>query len=358
MILEIDGNNLFYRFCSYMASRNENFLGKAGDDSALMGAVMANINSTIKSIGVRPQAIYFTADSPENFRQTLPYPEMNYKGTRSYSELFDHDVLKATIQIFGERMQNENGWCFSKITGFEGDDLLYLISKHYISKGSSSVVISSDGDARQMAAWDGKNYVAIFDTQSDKMNRYVHYDFGKSPDEEFGGIFSMDTEDSDVNTISNGVHVKVNPTELAFVKIMGGDSGDNVPSVYMKQVGKDKHMSFGSGYSKSLWKKKTYPADILVQMFNDESMRRRVASDALQHMKSHELGKIGQTAENIKRNMHYVLLDNMVYNDDQKSIIEQHIREHELMPTNIYTNYLDKLFNTEKSASQHINIEL
>ncbi len=356
MILTIDGNNLFYRFCSYMAQRNDHFLAKTGDDAALMGAVMSNINSTVRNMGLRPEAIYFTADSAHNFRQTLPYPDMNYKGTRTYSDLFDHDVLKATIQLFGERMRDFNGWCFSKIDGFEGDDLLCLISKHYLAHGKSSIIISSDGDTRQLASWNGKNYIAIFDTQAAKMNKYVHLDFGKYPDDEFGGLFD-DSNTTELSFISTNAHIRVNPVELAFVKIMGGDSGDNVPSVYIKQVGKDKHLSFGPGYSKSLWNKKSYPADIINQLRTSEDMRRRIASDALQHMKSHELGRIGEVADNILRNIRYMFLDEMVYDGNQIAVVEEHIHNHKLMPTNIYTSYLDRLFDNERPAPA-ISIEL
>ena len=185
MVLIIDGNNLFYRFCSYLAWRNEKFLERDNDDRVLMNAVYANINNTTRNLGLLPEAIFFTADSTWNWREKLDYPEVQYKAKRVYSEKFDREKLREIIHRFGNLMKNNNGWCLSQIPGYEGDDMLCLISDYYYKKNISSLILSSDGDARQRVAWNGNNYITVFDTQSDKMNHYIHTDFG-------GGINGVD----------------------------------------------------------------------------------------------------------------------------------------------------------------------
>ncbi len=322
LILIIDGNNLFFRYCSYLAKKNEKFLENDGDDSMLMSSVYNNIRNAIRELKLSPSTIYYVTDHANKWRDDIN-GGVAYKKTRKYSELFNHDKLKSTISKFGYLSSQRYGWTYCNVDGFEGDDLIFLIGSHHFKAGDTVIIMSSDGDMKQMISYnnDLKNHITIYDTQSDKMICHVHQNMKKAitnPIGEFNNIFD-DDNDGVIDSILKGKYDEINPAEVAFIKIIGGDVGDNVQSVYSKLSSKGKPISFGNGFAKSLYALKQYDFDFIIQMYNDESSRRMIASEILKHMKSNELGRLSEISDNIRRNMTYVFLNHIIYNDEQRN---------------------------------------
>jgi len=341
MILSIDGNNIFYRLCSYLAYQNADFLEKPDDFNVLKTRVLSSICNIIEKLDELPESIFFVVDNDKNWRADLNL--IPYKTSRKYDQPFDREKLKTVIKEFGEMVKDKFGWCYMNLPGMEGDDLLYFIAEDGFNNRQQSVtIVSSDADIQQLVKSNGSKYIAVYDASGDKQKFIIDQDYGIVKNDEFNGIFDL----PDSFSILHNKHERINPVEHAFIKIIGGDMGDDVPSVYIKKLNNNKHTSFGNNYTKSMYKKfeydKKYGTSLIDTMLNDEYVRRTIASNILAHMHSNEVNKISEISNNILRNMKFVYLHESTYTPEMIEMVKNSLKLYhdDYTMNNLYRDFL------------------
>jgi 5'-3' exonuclease len=166
-----------------------------------------------------------------------------YKAHREYDDAVNWEAYFKFVEDYCEKINSIHKINVSKIEGGEADDLLYLWSKKLNSSGYDCVIVSEDKDLLQLVRNTSKNNFTIVYNNSFKNPKvYKHPNTNlKDTDVEFS-IFNA--SDALINSRSlikwilqeADVIEDINIENYILKKILIGDDGDNVPSVWSWEV--------------------------------------------------------------------------------------------------------------------------
>lgn len=343
----IDLNLLFHRWVHYLSAKNPNFLSDGKDKLKLVKGVHSSLNADVNRYKHYVDRVILTVDSKfDSWRKFAVIKEKQsfYKEKREKDYDFDYKVFLDTMNAYCKIM-SEKGIYVIDVDNAEGDDLCYAISNVLYQQGHSSIIITSDSDIRQLIKSDKSKFVFIFDSFMDKKIHYVdrYIELGENTvistsetvSDEFNGIFDEPAakETFNADQILNDIYDQskiVDPNLVKFCKMLAGDKGDNVPSVYYKPR-KNDSISFTNLRAEAVYfkisEKTKIDSQYFLNMYTDEKMRRELASKVLEEAKSLEINKIGDIADNIKRNILFTLLDDSVYEAKFKERLYTKINE-------------------------------
>jgi 5'-3' exonuclease len=217
--------------------------------------------------------IYFISDDKNNWRKKF-YTE--YKAKRSKDSDIDWVFVYETYENFKQNIINMKSIKQIQINNAEGDDVISYIVKTSNEKGYSNLIISVDGDLYQLIDYDiNKEYINIMfgNKQSDNRvylpeNYKVFFDYIDTNSKE-SSLFDMRDDDEDFATflksiLRRGQIVEKNKEEELFIKIVSGDKGDNITSIYESMTTTGKPRGIGADGAKSVYSlyKEIYPEDI------------------------------------------------------------------------------------------------
>ena len=344
--IEVDINLLFHRWVHYLANKpgNDNFLSTRKQELELIKGVHSSLCTDINKYRYYLDRVILTIDSKyDSWRKFLPIKEKQsfYKEKRNKDYNFDYGKFLDLMTLYCKVMQ-ERGIYVIDVENAEGDDLCHIVSNILYERGESSIITTSDSDIRQLIKSSQEKFIFVYDSFMGKKTHYIdkYIDFDVSEedklivtseniDDEFGGMFdepAAKNEELSSAKVLNDIYDQseiVNPSLIAFCKMLAGDKGDNVPSVYYKPTKKgDKFTSFtelrAEGVYAKMIEKQPIDRNFFISLFHDETLRRDIASKVLAEVNSTELVKIGDIADNIKRNLQFTLLDDIVYTPDMK----------------------------------------
>lgn len=183
---------------------------------------------------------YFISDTKSNWRKEV-YPE--YKGNRSKDDVIDWEFVYTTYTEFKESIPHN--MILREKPRVEGDDWISYLTKYHNSLGESVLIVSNDGDIKM-----------LIESRKDYMNIMVNEMFNKNYiflPEDYKTWLSLysdtlgprDLFDDDhnfkievVNFIELLIHQRdvhtVDHQRILFEKIITGDKGDNIKSVFIK----------------------------------------------------------------------------------------------------------------------------
>lgn len=231
MVLLIDGN--------YILNRNVFSLAK---DRLLYGNLEDSLRMTVNKYAkwYPFKKIHFISDSKSNWRKIL-YPE--YKANRKSSEDIDWDFVYVTYDNFKSSLSKRYDILEENL--LEGDDWISYLTKHYNKQGQSVLIVSNDGDIQQLLT-DGKDYINIM-VNENAMNNNVFINEGyKTWLYNFNlniGLPSLFDDDQNEDSLEyefikellyDRKIKEVKTDKVLFEKIVGGDRGDNIKSVHIK----------------------------------------------------------------------------------------------------------------------------
>jgi 5'-3' exonuclease len=110
--------------------------------------------------------LIFTADS-KSWRREIEIENGGYKSNRTKDENVDWTIFFELMDSFGRQLE-KMGFIYSKVSGAEGDDLLYMWSKYFNNNGEDCVVVSGDKDLHQLARFEESNWTITWNSNNKK----------------------------------------------------------------------------------------------------------------------------------------------------------------------------------------------
>ena len=319
----IDGNYIFHKtfgvFGGYGNKNPGDILGSENEQSMFIRKISTDLCSSLRSIPAGGKLI-FTADS-RSWRKDVEIEGGGYKSNRVKDEEVDWTVFFHLLEAFGNHLE-KMGFIFSRVTGAEGDDLLYYWADYLNTKGQDCVILSGDKDMHQLARWKGNNWTIVWNANS--KNNMLSVPQGWESNwlnkKEDVSIFDMNSAmDPDKEKMKDFVQkneiTEINPRDFIFIKMLIGDKGDAVPGIWESIViGKTNRLTpkkaetILESLQETKWKESSFQDLIQDSEFLDwisgYSLRLIKEIDTTENRK--------KAAENLKRNYKLMWLDKTV----------------------------------------------
>ena len=240
----IDGNYIFHKtfgiFGGYGTKNPAEVLGAKGEQAMFVRKIATDLCASLRLLPSGGRLI-FTTDS-RSWRKDVEIEDGGYKSNRVKDENVDWTIFFDLMQSFGKHLE-KMGFVYSKVEGAEGDDLLYFWADHFTKSGEDCIIISGDKDMHQLARWNGKNWTLVWNNNS--KNNLVTVPIGWTSDwlnsKQEVSIFDMGTtlspdKDKLKELVNKSVTEELSPRDFIFVKMLTGDKGDAVPSVWEMEI--------------------------------------------------------------------------------------------------------------------------
>lgn len=258
----------------------------------------------------------------------------SYKGTRVKDETIDWNWIYKEFDFWKQQTQENTNWSLYQYDRIEGDDwIMALVKKHNKIK-ESNIVISSDKDLQQLLGFKSGSWINIqIDDKSGKEKVYMPEGYQlylnsieeETNDDPFNLQASNGTwSDSLKGLIKDYTLEEVNPHQLLFTKIVKGDSGDNIKSIYTKLTKTGKTQGIGDAGAEKIWK--MYNAEF-GELFNtkDDILKERII-ESLEVVQKIKLDN--DTKKNIsKRINENIALIELHYRHYPEDILEELIKQ-------------------------------
>ena len=239
----IDGNYIFHKTFGVFAGYGSNvdpgkILKSKSDQSLFIRKVSTDLTAALKLLPIGGRLI-FTSDS-RSWRKEVEIEDGGYKSGRVKDENVDWSIFFELMESFGNHLE-KMGFIFSKIEGAEGDDLLLYWSQKLNDEGQSCIIISGDKDLHQLARMKGPDvWTATWNSNSKKNVLSVPAGWKENWLNEVKtevSIFNMGStispEKERLKDFIKKVDIEeINSFPFIFNKVLIGDKGDSVPSVW------------------------------------------------------------------------------------------------------------------------------
>jgi 5'-3' exonuclease len=239
----IDGNYIFHKTFGVFAGYGSNvdpgkILKSKSDQSLFIRKVSTDLTAALKLLPIGGRLI-FTSDS-RSWRKEVEIEDGGYKSGRVKDENVDWSIFFELMESFGNHLE-KMGFIFSKIEGAEGDDLLLYWSQKLNGEGQSCIIISGDKDLHQLARMKGPDvWTATWNSNSKKNVLSVPAGWKENWLNEVKtevSIFNMGStispEKERLKDFIKKVDIEeINSFPFIFNKVLIGDKGDSVPSVW------------------------------------------------------------------------------------------------------------------------------
>jgi 5'-3' exonuclease len=294
--LIIDGNYILSRLVFTLHKNN-----------LLYGALHQSLENTIRNYRKWfPFAnVYLVSDSKEKSWRKQIISE--YKATRKKDSDIDWNFVYQTYGEFKEEIKS-----ISKILEaphVEGDDWISFLVEKANSEGRSTVIVSNDYDIKQIVNFGvdplyinimtnemynkeklflPKNYQIFLNKLSKLPNDDI---FDLNDNSEFIGLLNRFLNKYEIN--------EINSTESLIIKIISGDTSDNIESVW-SQVKNGKKRGIGAKGAKTIYDQ--YISEFGEVNLKDPDLYENIA-DLICEKKKLSKTKIEDIVDNIKSNM-------------------------------------------------------
>jgi 5'-3' exonuclease len=239
----VDGNYIFHKtfgvFAGYGSVDPGKVLKNKSDQAMFIRKVATDLTSSLRLLPGGGRLV-FTSDS-KSWRKDIEIEDGGYKSGRVKDENVDWSIFFDLMQSFGTHLE-KMGFIFSKVEGAEGDDLLLFWSNKFVSMGESCIIISGDKDLHQLVKMSGPDaWTCVWNNNSKKNTLSVPMGWKDNWLNEANHsevtIFNMGSTISPEKERLKDFIKKVEVEELdcfpfVFNKILIGDKGDSVPSVW------------------------------------------------------------------------------------------------------------------------------
>lgn len=226
-ILIIDGN--------YILSKNVFVLNK---HKVLFGELYKSLNTSFEkyvSLGIF-SGIYFVSDSKTKSWRKIIHD--TYKSTRKRDTEIDWDFVHGTYDKFKSDIMEQEKAVVLESPNIEGDDWIHILTKLANKENKGAFIISGDGDLKQLLTSSISTGMmnVMLDDYVGRERFYVpeSYDIINANSlEEETDIFNIKHK-FDLNSIANKYSniIQVDNKRELFIKLIIGDSSDNIPSIY------------------------------------------------------------------------------------------------------------------------------
>lgn len=243
----IDGNFLFYKTLhvakGYNYPKDKKYLDDEIDRISFIRKITTDFIYGINLFKGFDRVI-FTKDS-RSWRKT--YDE-EYKANRSgkKSDDINWDKFFECMDEFCSIISRK-GVIVSQIEAAEGDDLMYLWSRYLNGIGENTITITADGDLTQIVQNTDTSFSVVYNSKSAVKKIIVPQRFyewlqqrgvDNSPLSiwDSAKILNSQMSNDGATIISKAMeklnYEELNPQEVILFKVICGDDGDNIPSIW------------------------------------------------------------------------------------------------------------------------------
>ena len=285
-------------------------------NNLLFGALHQSLENTIKNYRKwYPFAnIYLVSDSKEkSWRKQLTSA---YKATRKKESDIDWNFV---YQTYGEFKESIQPTCkILEAPHIEGDDWISFLVEKANGEGRSTIIVSNDYDIKQIVNFGLEPlYINIMTNEmfnKEKLFLPINYQtflnkVSKLPNDD---IFNLNDNTEFLALLDRFITkyeiVEINPVESLIIKIISGDTSDNIESVW-SQVKNGKKRGIGSKGAKGIYD--TYITEFGEINLSDPDLHENIA-DLICEKKKLSKSKIEDIVDNIKGN--FKLIDLRLHN--------------------------------------------
>ena len=241
--LIIDGHNFFYRsLWSTFRTGKTKVLVTQKDRDSYEKKLMLDFCAVIKQVNPIINDVVFVRDS-HSWRKDLLL-QQEYKGNRKkIQEDIDKNGFNTVTSNFMDTLKSL-GVKVSFAERSEGDDLIYAWSEHLFNEGKSSLILSTDRDLNQLVKCVNGVHIIQYGPVNNKLwvseasNREIQKLSEKrevTQENLFNEIFTVSIENDPFERFIESTNIEVvDPEVVRFMKIVGGDTSDNIFPVYYK----------------------------------------------------------------------------------------------------------------------------
>jgi 5'-3' exonuclease len=293
--LIIDGN--------YILSKNAYYLHK---NNLLYGALSLSLNNSINTyINWYPFTnIYLVSDSREkSWRKKL---NSSYKGKRKKDSTIDWDFVYNTYQDYKDNINR--GIRVLEAPMVEGDDWVSYLCNRANSQGRSTFIISNDYDLKQLLSYNiNPLWINIMSNEMYNRQRFFvpnnYKIFIDNVKRIKNDIFNLNDNDAFIDMFkkfqTKSEISEVNSTESLFIKLITGDTSDNIDSAWY-QTKNGKRRGIGEKGAKKIY-------DRYIEEFGDvdflDSNTYENMADIICESKKLESATMGKIVSNIIGNV-------------------------------------------------------
>lgn len=241
--LIIDGHNFFFRslWSTFRQGGKSKVLATQKDKDTFEKKLMVDFCAVIKQVNPIINDIVFIMDS-HSWRKDLLL-QQEYKGNRKkVQDDIDKVGFNTVIGNFADTLRSV-GVKVSQVDRSEGDDLIYAWSEHLFGEGKSSLILSTDRDLNQLVKCVNGVHIIQYGPVNNKLwvsetsNNEIKKLSNRQVTQEnlFNEFFTISIENDPFERFVEGVNIEVvDPEKVRFMKIVGGDTSDNIYPVYYK----------------------------------------------------------------------------------------------------------------------------
>lgn len=242
-----DGNFLWHTEYSIYTNYGKSD-GKFRTERDQISFVVGAANKFLHSINSIPRdgRVIFCMDS-KSWRKSVEIEGGEYKGSRETKDGSKGTMDKETKEMFYHLMDEfakvlqEKGIITTRVLGAEGDDLLYMWSKRLNEAGHNCVIITGDRDMSQCVNGSTSPWTIVWNGSTAKGRMFTAPGWREnwlqnSPNDVFDFTVSGSRDGMQRLMRDSNIDLEyVNVDAFAFTKVLVGDSGDDVPSVWTRQ---------------------------------------------------------------------------------------------------------------------------
>ncbi len=260
------------------------------------------------------------------------YP--SYKGTREYDDSINWDAYFKFVDDYCQNLIDKHEFKISRIEGAEADDLIYLWSKKLNNAGSDCIIVSEDKDLHQLVkSHDDGSFTIIYNNSF--KNAKIYKDPGTNLDESFNKIDILNASDilsssrSVIKKIINEVDSveDINVQEFIITKLLTGDDGDNVPSVWTWLDKNNRNKRITPKVAEKIYNNfASLTENPLYLLYNDFDFFKNILAKSIEFVIGLNV-PVAELEKNIERNatlmcLHYKFIPKNIIKDFQKSFDE------------------------------------
>jgi 5'-3' exonuclease len=246
--LLVDGNHFMFKslYVIPRSSPDDKLLSREADRIAYVKKMALDFAAEIRKFYNVIDRVVFTVDS-SSWRKDY-YPQKEYKANRVKDSTVDWDMFHMVMSEFKEILKSK-GVIVHQVPGAEGDDIVYAWSSFLNLKGESVIIVSGDQDLIQLVGYnDSTDAYTIAYTNTNKklvVDKKFNEWLNSVESDEVTSIFdtkklvlgsSLARETfKELISANNLSLIVVDADEFIFKKVLTGDRGDNIASVYFHE---------------------------------------------------------------------------------------------------------------------------
>lgn len=231
----LDLNLMFYRFVYKCSGKRKNkssvYLINDDDKDEYISGITSGIVHYLKNPVISSCNSFTMVGDDGSWRRDIK--EANYKENRENKKKpFDQDIFDELNDNFIKNMIINKNLGYIAAPKIEADDFLYFLSAKNKSSDHNTIIISNDSDLKQLVYNNGNSWCILMNSKGGFIADKKIED--KRNEDDFF-IFDPDqvNQNSMIDHINNRIEI-INPKKELLVKILSGDTTDNIPSCYYR----------------------------------------------------------------------------------------------------------------------------